>query len=278
MKEDLYQAGGAIVGYLSTGKAETEFAEGKVLIRLMLDKEEAAHKKEFSPPPLPPEAEKAPSRLYYSRSGSNSNGSSSAKQTQKEKPKPETVSVAKPSAPTTQRARPESKARISEEDYDDILDRLIYVKNRLMLKNNGDEQLISRLFSVETLATIARTTPRDLTGLRMLIETRKWSADENRTFVRHGDFFVQEINHYLRTYTDIGEPTEKEEIPARPVADEDTELINMILMMEDNEAVLAADNEDDGKRKHGEAFAGSKSVAGPGDKNKRYKRQAEEFL
>ena len=92
---------------------------------------------------------------------------------------------------------------------EDILDRLIYVKNRLLLRHKEDETRIAQLFPVQNLVAISQAIPQDLNQLRLLVETRKWTADEDRAFVTYGNFLVQEICHYLRVYGPSSEPAEE---------------------------------------------------------------------
>ncbi len=269
LKEDIYQGKQNVTTYLGVGRGEKDFLENKLVIRLMVAKEEAAHKKE------PGKAEQAaggervrpaPSRVYYA-----------AKSKGEAVPAGGARFVLAPRAnlgPGRQapKTHSELKARLKDQDVEDILDRLIYVKNRLMLRNKDDDKLISELFSVQTLMVISHTVPSDLPELRLLVETRKWTPEEDRVFVKYGTYFVREINHYLYTYVPGGEGAEEGQGAEQRAPVE--------YSLKDYEAFAdiagegfdeERDEGEEGKRRFGEVFRA------PADKGKRFKKP-DEFL
>ncbi len=286
LREDMCQFKQNVLTYLGLGKNEKKFDTDALTIKLMVGKEEQQPaKKEFKVPaaPAPAQPGAAPSRVYIP-----------TKQKAGAEPMMPMAAAgfargasAKPIGAAadvkTKKELAELKAKLKDSDVEDILDRLIYVKNRLMLRNKDDERTISEIFTVQNIMAISQTVPKDLNELRLLVETRKWSSEEERAFVKYGSYFIQEMTHYLKTY--VSTVAEPEELAA--VGDPAHEHSEYSIKDYEPFAALLEDDiageeekmpEGGSKRKYGEGFRPASGIeAAKPNNNKRYKK-GDEFL
>jgi len=94
------------------------------------------------------------------------------------------------------------ESRMKEMDIENIIERLLYVKNRLILRNNNEEKNIRKIFAIQSLIKVSQSVPMDLVKLKSVIKDKEWKKEEEAIFDKFAHYFLEEIKHYIRTYVE----------------------------------------------------------------------------
>jgi len=116
---------------------------------------------------------------------------------------PQSLSDPQPK-PAPSSVQPSDSLTLSKDDTDDLLDRMLYVRNRILLRNSDARPHLNDIFTLDALNAISHTLPRDEHSLRQLLETRPWSNEEQSTYIKYQKFFIFELNHFIKTYITPG--------------------------------------------------------------------------
>ena len=180
LREDLYQGKQSILAYLEFGKREKLFTSGNLTIKVMVNNDAKLvqeNPKEFHLTSRP----YAPSK------------------TKLEDPFFSLAYVSKGRIKDTLKTS-DIKNIMQESDISAIIGRLKYIRQELILKNEDNKKLLYELFTSEVFLNIANNLPRDTTQLRQIIETHKWSLNEEQAFDKYGKYFIYELAHYINVY------------------------------------------------------------------------------
>jgi len=177
IREDLYQNKQGIIAYLELGKNVRKFELDEITIKLMVNKEVSQNNISTASNP----------RLYISPRTKQSN---------------DFYSINTGNERSTRSKTEINKAKLTSTDIEDIIDRLNYVKSRLAMRHKEEAEVVKEIFCAEMIEEIGNVIPKNLCELRFLVETRKWSARDEDVFVKYGNYFIQEIESYVKIYVD----------------------------------------------------------------------------
>eukprot|EP01022_Parablepharisma_sp_SALTPOND_P026843 TRINITY_DN65038_c0_g1_i1.p1 TRINITY_DN65038_c0_g1~~TRINITY_DN65038_c0_g1_i1.p1 ORF type:complete len:889 (-),score=114.39 TRINITY_DN65038_c0_g1_i1:1005-3671(-) len=160
LREDVYQCKKNVSSYLGVGKRAAALKNNTLVIRMTVSHEEANNNDEKSP-----EIEDPPKESFLATEVNNS-----------------------------------VKRTLSLKDAEDLFDRLMYVRNRLILRNKAHEDQITSIFSLKGLMSASEKVPESIEELKQFSVNVPWNKENVELFHKYGSYIMAEIKHFEEVY------------------------------------------------------------------------------
>ena len=93
-----------------------------------------------------------------------------------------------------------TEKKLSAIDIDDLLCRLVFVRDRLILPNKVHKTQILHLFPTERLIEVSKALPKSINELKKLLGSVVWNEVNIEVLERYGKYIIAEIVHYETVY------------------------------------------------------------------------------
>ncbi len=168
LKEDVHQMKMNVSSYLGVGKRSAAIVNNSLVIRMTVDRAEAASRAE--------EEAKAPAD-------------------------PQAANNAGTNGPDNPAAK---RPRSAEKDSEDLFDRILYIRNRWMLRDKENEATIGALFPVRGLMRISETIPARPEELKENASSGlAWNVSTQMVFDKYAAIMLSELKHYASVYMPV---------------------------------------------------------------------------
>jgi len=174
LREDVIQMQSNCSSYLDMGRNATEFKKNKIIINLTVKQNEENNNN----------SEAVPARQTDI--------------TEEEKSITEINNTRK-----NTKIPSESKPRHIQ-DAEDLFDRLVYVRNRIILRNKEYEEQLTSVFPIRGLMTVFEKVPKNTEELKQnCCSSVAWNTENIELFDKFSGYLIAEIKHYLDVYRPV---------------------------------------------------------------------------